>query len=67
MEDAYALAVFIGIAVAFDALEKYIEHMPEYRQIARTLKHASLAAPWAWHGLRQFVEHLMIHGHAYVY
>jgi len=65
VSDLLALAAFMGIAVTFDYLEKYIEHIPEVHQAMRVLKHGCMAAPWLLHGTRDFAIHLLVYSGAH--
>lgn len=66
MEDVYAFAAFVGIAVTFDWLEKMVHHIPEARKALRVVKHALLIAPWLPHACRDFAIHALVYSrHAF--
>lgn len=62
MEEVYTFAVFFAVAAVFEQLETYIEHMPEYRVVARFIKHGCMCAP-TLHACRHMVEHVLVYSH----
>lgn len=64
--DAYAFAIFCGIAICFDHLEGFIEHMPATRRAVRAVKRGLLISPWVLHAFRDFAIHFFVYsGHGY--
>ena len=67
-EDAYALAAFMCVAVVFDSLEHFVEHMPQYRKAVRWIRRGALVTPVVLHAFKDFAIHVLVYsGHGFAY